>query len=212
MVYIRKKRKKPFFRAAIVLLAAAFLLFAVVRAVNSRLDDFIITLVRTRLSGEITRFINEAIAEVISESGESEIAEAVCDSGGHVRSVKVDSLKLSLLRAKISLAAEGKLASIAKFYVTADFSNVIDDEVLFGKLPIRFTVDVTCANGVQTDVKSEFISAGVNQTNYRLSLTVAASVTADVISSFTVDVSTSVNLVDMLIIGDVPTVMWGSNS
>ena len=209
MVYIRKKRKRLVFRAVIIFLAAAFLLSAVVRAVNAKLDDFIITLARTGLTGEITRFINEAIAEVIADRDASALAEAVCDASGSVRFVRVDSLALSALRANISLAAEKKLSALAKFYVTADLSNVLEDEILFGKLPINFTVDVITAHGVQTDVKSEFISVGINQTNYRLSLTVAASVTADVISSFTVDVYTSVNLVDMLIISDVPTVTWG---
>jgi sporulation protein YunB len=165
--------------------------------------------VRTELAGEITKFINEAVAEALSHSEYGEFAEAVYDSGGRVRSVKVDSLALNMLRADISLRTEEKVSSLEKFYITTDISNIIDDEIFFCRLPITFTVDVIPAGGVETDVKSEFLSAGINQTNYRLSLTVSASVTADVVSAFTVNVSTSVNLVDMLIIGDVPTVVWG---
>jgi len=209
MVYVRKKRKRLVFRAAAIFFALAFLFGAAVRSINMRLDKFIIPLVRTGLTGEITRLINESVAEALSESEGGELASAVYDGGGRVRSVKVESLLLNALRADISLLVAEKLAALEKFYVTTDISNVIDDEIFFCRLPVTFTVDVIPVGGVETDVKSEFVSAGINQTNYRLSLTVAASVTADVVSAFTVDVATSVNLADMLIIGDVPTVVWG---
>lgn len=208
MVYIRKNRKKFVFRGVILLLVFAFLFISAVRAVNIKLDEFIIALARTGLTGEITRIINEAVAEALEGNG-AELATAVYDAGGKLRSVKVDSLALSALRADISLRTAAKLSALEKFYVTTDLSNIVDDEVFLGHLPITFSVDVIPVGGVATDVKSEFSSAGINQTNYRLCLTASACVTADVVSSFTVDVATSVNLVDMLIVGDVPAVVWG---
>jgi hypothetical protein len=112
------------------------------------------------------------------------------------------------MRADVSRRLCEKLGELEKFYVDVDLSNIFEDEVIFGGSHISVTVDIVPTGGVETDVKSEFVSAGINQTNYRLSLLVSASVTADVISSFTVDTYTSVNIVDMLIVGDVPTVMW----
>ena len=209
MVYVRKKRKKLAFRVVVIFFAVFFLFGSALRAVNTRLDDFIITLVRTELTGEITKMINEAVREALLTEGYGELARMSYDSSGRVRSVIVESAAVTLLRADVSLLMAEKLSALEKFYVSTDISNVIDDEVFFCRLPVRFTVDVLPVGAVETDVKSEFLSAGTNQTSYRLCLTVAASITADVVSAFTVDVCTSVNLVDMLIIGDVPTVVWG---
>ena len=209
MVYIRKKRKKLVFRALIMFFALAFLLAAALRAVNTRIDRFIVPLVRTGLKGEMTRLINEAAAEALSEGGFGELASAVYDAGGRVRSVRVDSIALNVFRADISLRTAKKLAALKKFKVEADISNIMDEEVLFGSGSFSVSADVIPVGAVETDVKSEFLSAGINQTNYRLSLTVSASVTADVISAFTVEVCTSIDLANMLIVGDVPTVMWG---
>lgn len=209
MVYIRKKRKKLVFRALIMFFALAFLLAAALRAVNTRIDRFIVPLVRTGLKGEMTRLINEAAAEALSEGGFGELASAVYDAGGRVRSVRVDSIALNVFRADISLRTAKKLAALKKFKVEADISNIMDEEVLFGNGSFSVSADVIPVGAVETDVKSEFLSAGINQTNYRLSLTVSASVTADVISAFTVEVCTSIDLANMLIVGDVPTVMWG---
>ena len=209
MVYVRKKRKKLVFRAFIIIFVVLCLFLSLVRSLNTRLDGFVIDLARTGLTGEITKLINEAVAESLSGGGYGELASAVYDGNGRMRSVSVDSAALSFLRADISVRTAEKLASLEKFYVTTDISNIIDDEIVFCHLPVTFTVDVLRAGGVETDVKSEFVSAGINQTNYRLALKISASITADVVSAFTVEVDTSVNLVDMLIIGDVPTVVWG---
>ncbi|MBQ9745546.1 MAG: hypothetical protein IJW21_01835 [Clostridia bacterium] len=207
MVYIRKNRKKRAFRAFILFFALAFLLFAAVRAVNTRIDAFIIPLARTGLTGEITKIINEAVPECLG--GFSDLVETVYDSGGRLRTMRVDSRGVNLFRAEVSHLVAEKLAALEKIYVDADLSNVFDDEIMASKLNFAFTVDIIFVGGVETDVESEFVSAGINQTNYRMNLMIKASVTADVVSAFTVDVCTSVNIVDMLIVGDVPTVVWG---
>ena len=207
MVYVRKKRKKRVFRAFIILAMLAFLFGTLLRSVNSRIDAFIIPLARTRMTGEITRIINEAVLESLCEGGE--LAEEVCDSGGRLQSVRIDSMAVSLFRADVSQRVAQRLSELETLYVEADLSNVFDDEIMMSRLKFSFNVDILFSGGVETDVKSEFTSAGINQTNYRLILTVAASVTADIVSAFTVDVATSVNIVDMLIVGDVPSVVWG---
>ena len=208
MVYVRKRKKNIFFRVLVLTLAAAVLLGTATRAINKKLDEFIIDLASTGLKNHITKIINEAVAQSMDEGSYGDIVNVTYDSGGRVRSMTVDSIAVNLLRADVSGRVSAKLDEVEKFYVSVDLSNVFDDEVLFGGVSYALKVDVLPTGGLETDVKSEFISAGINQTNYRLNLTVDASVTADVISTFTVDISTSVNIVDMLIVGDVPTVVW----
>ncbi len=208
MVYLRKRKKNMLFRVFVWLIAALVALGTVSRAINKKLDEFIIDLASTGLKNHITKIINEAVAESMSEGGFGEIVNVTHDAGGGVRSMSVDSMAVNLLRADVSRRVAAKLDEVEKFYVSVDLSNVFDDEVLWGGISYAFTVDVLPTGGLSTDVKSELLSAGINQTNYRMNLLVDASITADVISTFTVDISTSVNIVDMLIVGEVPTVMW----
>ena len=209
MVYIRKKRKKLIFRALIIFLALAFLFCTAVRAVNLRLDAFLIPLVRTRLTGEMTKIVNDAVCLCFAKGDYGKLVEAVYDSGGRLRSMSVDSTAVNLFRADVSGCVAAKLSSLEKIYVDADLSNIFDDEIFISKWNFAFNVDIIFVGGVETDVRSEFISAGINQTNYRMNLYIKVSITADVISAFTVELETSVNIVDMLIVGDVPTVVWG---
>lgn len=208
MVYIRKNRKKLAVRIGIAFFALAFLFCTALRAINLKIDGFIIPLARTGITGRITALINEAVTEALYGNEYGELAAAVYDNGGRVRSVRIDSLGLNLFRADVSARVAKKLAALEKIYVDVDISNIIDDEVFLGG-SFSVSADVISYGGVETDVKSEFISAGINQTNYRMSLYIKTCVAADVISSFTVEVETSVNIVDMLIVGDVPAVVWG---
>lgn len=208
MVYIKKNKKKRLFKIAVFVFALAFVFAAALRAVNRKADEYITELARTGLARAVTEMINDAVFESMSEGAYGELAKTTYDAGGRVRSITVDSTAVNIMRADVSRRLCEKLGELEKFYVDVDLSNIFEDEVIFGGSPISVTVDIVPTGGVETDVKSEFVSAGINQTNYRMNLTVDASITADVISSFTVDVSTSINIVDMLIVGDVPTVVW----
>ena len=208
MVYIKKNKKKRLFKIAVFVFALVFICVSALRAVNRKADEYITELARTGLARAVTEMINDAVFESMSEGAYGELAKTAYDAGGRVRSITVDSTAVNIMRADVSRRLCEKLGELEKFYVDVDLSNIFEDEVIFGGSPISVTVDIIPTGGVETDVKSEFVSAGINQTNYRMNLTVDASITADVISSFTVDVSTSINIVDMLIVGDVPTVVW----
>ncbi len=208
MVYLKQRKKSILFRVAVWIVIIMLLLVFCVSAINKRLDGIIIELARTGLKNTITKMINEAVYGSMTEGGYKDIVDIAYDSGGRVRSMTVDSMTVNLLRADVSERVSRALDGLEKFDVEVELSNVFDDEILLGDIPFNFTVDIIPVGGIETDVKSEFVSAGINQTSYRMALTVKTSITADVISAFTVDVSTSVNIVDMLIVGDVPTVCW----
>ena len=196
-------------RILAIALAIFFALSCIISGINAKFDEIIIELARTGIVNAITVMINESIFESMNESGYGDIVSVMYDNEGRVRSMGVDSVKVNLLRADVSCRMAEKLSALKKFYVDVEISNVFDDALILNSCPLTFAVDVIPVGGVDTDVESELVSAGINQTNYRIKLSVYATITADVISAFTVDVSTSVNIVDMLIVGDVPNIMWG---
>ena len=179
-----------------------------VSVINAKIDEIVAELAKTGVRTSITQMINDSVAESMSEGSYSGLVDIVSDNGGKVRSISVDSMKVNLFRADVSRRVSEKLESLEKFYVDIELGNVLDDAFFWNWSSCSFAVDILPTGGVETDVESEFISAGINQTNYRMNLKVNASVTMDVVSAFTVDVSTGVNIVDVVIVGDVPTVCW----
>ncbi|MBE6654111.1 MAG: hypothetical protein E7608_01485 [Ruminococcaceae bacterium] len=210
MVYIRKKKKNIFYRIAAVILAVLMLAVLILRFLNSKLDVIVADMVEEGLKNTITKIINESVAQGMREGDYRDILSVSYSSDGKVRSMVADSVKINLLCADVGARISEKLDELTRFYVEVDVADVLDDVIVLGKFPHTFCADVVPVGGIETDIESEFLSAGINQTNYRLNLKVDVGITAVMlISTATIDVSTSVSIAEMLIVGDVPTVYWG---
>ncbi len=210
MVYIRKKKKNIFYRIAAVILALLLLVLFVLRFLNEKLDVIVADMVEEGLKNTITKIINESVAQSMREGDYKDILSISYSSDGKVRSMTADSVKINLLRADVGARISEKLDALTRFYVEVDVADVLDDVIVLGRFPHTFCADVVPVGGIETDVESEFLSAGINQTNYRLNLKVDVGITAVMlISTSTIDISTSVSIAEMLIVGDVPTVYFG---
>ena len=210
MVYIRKKKKNIFYRIAAAFLAVLMLAVLILRFLNSKLDVIVADMVEEGLKNTITKIINESVAESMRAGEYGNILSVSYSADGKVRSMTADSVKINLLCADVGARISEKLDALTRFYVEVDVADVLDDVIVLGKLPYTFSADVVPIGGIETDIESEFISAGINQTNYRLSLCATVGVTAVMlISTATVDVCTSVSIAEMLIVGEVPTVYLG---
>lgn len=210
MVYIRKKKKNIFCRIAAVIIALLLTVIFVLRFLNQKLDVIVADMVEEGLKNTITKIINESVAQGMREGDYRDILSVSYSSDGKVRSMVADSVKINLLCADVGARISEKLDELTRFYVEVDVADVLDDVIVLGKFPHTFCADVVPVGGIETDIESEFLSAGINQTNYRLNLKVDVGITAVMlISTATIDVSTSVSIAEMLIVGDVPTVYWG---
>ena len=210
MVYIRKKKKNIFYRIAAVIIALLLTVIFVLRFLNQKLDVIVADMVEEGLKNTITKIINESVAQGMREGDYRDILSVSYSSDGKVRSMVADSVKINLLCADVGARISEKLDELTRFYVEVDVADVLDDVIVLGKFPHTFCADVVPVGGIETDIESEFLSAGINQTNYRLNLKVDVGITAVMlISTATIDVSTSVSIAEMLIVGDVPTVYWG---
>ena len=210
MVYVRKKKKNIFYRVAIILLALLLMVVFILRFLNSKLDVIVADMVEEGVKNTITKMINEAVTQSMREGDYKDILSITYTSDGKVQGMVADSIKINLLCADVGARISEKLDAMERFYVEVDVGDVLDDIIIFGGFPYRFSADVVPVGGIETGIESEFLSAGINQTNYRLKMRVKVGVTAIMlITTSTIDISTTVSIAEMLIVGDVPTVYWG---
>jgi sporulation protein YunB len=210
MVYVRKKKKNIFYRVAIILLAILLASVFILRFLNSKLDVIVADMVEEGVKNTITKMINEAVTQSMREGDYKDILSITYTSDGKVQGMVADSIKINLLCADVGARISEKLDALDRFYVEVDVGDVLDDIIIFGGFPYSFSADVVPVGGIETGIESEFLSAGINQTNYRLKMRVKVGVTAIMlITTSTIDISTTVSIAEMLIVGDVPTVYWG---
>lgn len=209
MTCFGRRFKRIMKRVFIVFLALLLLSAVFIRWLNKKLDVIVSDIVSEQLIATITELINESVHESMSQGNYNGIMSLSYSSDGKVRSLSIDSVKVNLLRSDVSKRIYEKLEELAEYDVYVSISNIFDDVIIFGRSNYLFRADIFPVGGIETDVKSEFISAGINQTNYKMNMTVDVGITAVMlISTVTIDVSTSVSVAEMLIVGDVPTVYW----
>lgn len=199
----RKKGKK------ILAVFACVIIFALLSVIylNQKLDPLVCAAATPQLKAEMTRVINEAISEAMT-GYEEKLVSIRYGSDGKILSIETDSAKINLLRALVTEKINEKIKAYGEYSVTISVSNIMDDEIVFGRFPSwRIPASVEPNGSAETTVKSSLVSAGINQSLHKITLSVRVSVTAMLlISTVDVDTETDICIAETVIIGEVPTI------
>ena len=199
----RKKGKKILAVFACVIILA---LLSVIY-LNQKLDPLVCAAATPQLKAEMTRVINEAISEAMT-GYEEKLVSIRYGSDGKILSIETDSTKINLLRALVTEKINEKIKAYGEYSVTISVSNIMDDEIVFGRFPSwRIPASVEPNGSAETTVRSSLVSAGINQSLHKITLSVHVSITAMLlISTVDVDTETDICIAETVIIGEVPTV------
>ncbi len=199
----RKKGKKILAVFACVIILA---LLSVIY-LNQKLDPLVCAAATPQLKAEMTRVINEAISEAMT-GYEEKLVSIRYGSDGKILSIETDSTKINLLRALVTEKINEKIKAYGEYSVTISVSNIMDDEIVFGRFPSwRIPASVEPNGSAETTVRSSLVSAGINQSLHKITLSVRVSITAMLlISTVDVDTETDICIAETVIIGEVPTV------
>ena len=205
----RKKGKK------ILIFLACVMIFAVFSVIylNQKLDPLVCAAATPQIKAEMTRVINEAISEAMT-GYEEKLVSIRYGTDGKILSIETDSTKINLLRALVTEKINEKIKSYSEYTITISFSNIMDDEIVFGRFPSwRIPASVEPNGSAETTVKSSLTSAGINQSLHKITLSVKVRITAMLlISTVDVETDTDICIAETVIIGEVPSVFLGKES
>lgn len=203
--YVRKKSRRK--RAFLFLAAILLFVFSGIIYTNKKLDALVCDAAIPQLQNSLTVMINEAVEAVIS-SYDAEFISVRTGSDGKILSVTANTGEINLLAAKVSAEIAERISAIEEYYVHISLSNIYDDEIIFGRFPnLSIPANITPNGSVERKITSTIESAGINQSLYKIELSLSLKVRAMMLIS-TVDVETYTNvcIAQALIVGDVPSV------
>ncbi|MDE5861972.1 MAG: sporulation protein YunB [Ruminococcus sp.] len=203
-----KYRKRKFtwyriFAVTIVIFMILFVIFAVwidkaVRPVASVQAEHLSLL-------ETNRTVEEAVSEYISTENfsYSDFVTVKYDTSGRVASVEARTQNINKVQSEIALEINSRLEKSVS-YATVPVGSLTGSYFLAGK-GLKIRLRICPAGKADVRLKSEFTSAGNNQTCHRIS----AEVTADIKSSlpiydFSTETSFEFLLAESIIVGEVP--------
>jgi sporulation protein YunB len=198
----RRTKKKALITAAVLVIL--FVMVALILSANMR--PAMTALAEARISSAATHAMNDAILNTMQdEESFSKLVDVRTDESG-VYLIKNDVRLMNLVAASCTQDAQERILQLGEQGVTVPLGTITGISFLSGKGPY-FKVLFTPMGSVKSEFRSETSSSGINQTLYRIYLTLTASVRLVLPGvSETISVSCEAAIHESIIVGDVPQV------
>ena len=196
----RKKRKKKIF--ILIILFIPFLLF---QAFTKLIEPTIMAMCEIRANSIGVSVSNKAVKQVMEEVGyDIELVKLEKDEAGNILALQANVVEMNYIASLIGARTQQMYNELTEAYVKIPIGNFTGNALLAGRGP-SIKVKIVPVGTVGSDFKTEFVSAGINQTRHRVYLQVVSSMRVIApLSSKTIKVVNNVNVSETVLIGDVP--------
>lgn len=160
----------------------------------------------------VTDVVNEAILEDMKSNAcyYSDMVNLDKDKDGQIIAVSVNIEKINNLKSHISLLIQKNFQNLKSKKVLMAFGTLTGWELLNGKGP-RIPIKISASGSVHTDIKSDFLNSGINQTLHRIYILVDTKVSVTMPgASCVTEIDTTVLAAETVIVGKVPNFYGGS--
>jgi len=201
--YVRRRGKRiKAYIAIIVIISILILLFSFI---EKRLRIGMDQISQYRVKSIVTNVIGNAVRENFPEDmNYADIASINRDQYGSITSIETDVAKLNSIFADVSLSVQNRLSDLGDEKISIPLGAVLGETVFAARGP-KINIKIIPIGSVETDFRSEFSSAGINQTRHSIYILLKTEVGVAIpfIEKKTV-VTTSLPVTETVIVGDVP--------
>ncbi|MDO5558581.1 MAG: sporulation protein YunB [Oscillospiraceae bacterium] len=195
-----RKTNIIFFCAAVFVIVLITVIFT-----ERKLRPVMITASQYEAQMQVTDIINECVADIVRDNGigYTYFSSISYDSGGCVALIEANTGNINLFQSESAKIISKRLKK-----------STLNTEIALGTLTgISFmsargpqiNVRLKPSNSVRTKIKSEFYSAGINQTCHRISMVITSDIA--IITPFdtlSTQVSSECILAETIVVGDTP--------
>ena len=171
--------------------------------INIKVRPFVISVTRGYAENVVSNTLNAIIDEAMKEEDYTFI-NVINDASQRVVAVTMNSADTNILMTKISIGLKDRIADMEEIEAQIPLGNFLPYPFLAGlgpKVPVKFLMLANTA----VSAKEEFVSKGINQSLYTLSLHVATDVGIYIPAMYSsVTVENEVPVAQTVIVGSVP--------
>ena len=195
---------KKFFKR--IVLPTLIIFIVLVAILDHQLRPLIKSVSASKASIISTNVINNVVESELSNSNTKyeDIVDIVRDVNGKVISINTNIKTANLLKANIAKKVQDEIANLSTQKIFIPVGTFTGVDLLSGRGP-SVSLQITLSGNVVIQIKSEFSSAGINQTNHKIFLDVSTNVYA-LIPGYpvTTAVQTNILIAETVIVGDIP--------
>ena len=196
---IKRKIRKyvVFFTFTVSVMAAAFIIATEKYIMPAAADICLIQAKET-----VNNIINSAVDEVLKEKSEGGRNILSLETENGTTMIMADTISINLICAEISSSITEKIADMENNIVKVPYGAASGIGIFANSGP---DLEIMPAGDTTVDYETEFTSAGINQTNYKIWLTVNITISlVNPIYDRNISMNRKIMLADTIIKGDLP--------
>lgn len=173
--------------------------------VEVNIKPVIIGLAESRVQAVAVTAMNDTVLATLDDDIKySDLMEVKYDESGNITMIQANTITIDKIASKIAKAVQESISEIGSLGVNVPAGSILGGQLFAGKGPL-IHITVIPTGSVNTQFKSEFTSAGINQTRHRiiLELSTKMKVVAPVGSSG-IEAVTQIPVAETIIVGKVP--------
>lgn len=188
------------------LLLVLFLSSHLISLFNQRFLPIIIEIAQINAQANINRLMNDALADIVRELSleATDFYTGSVDADGNIQSLSANTLLINDICARLAADLSEKLSTTEGQTVSVPIGSLLGIDILANTGP-DYAIELLPRGHTTVDFETAFVSAGINQTNYQIWLTVDARVQiVNPMQETEIAVTRKIPLVNTVINGAVP--------
>ncbi|MBP3284148.1 MAG: sporulation protein YunB [Clostridia bacterium] len=198
-LYYRKRKRKLI---AISALLATF--FLIIYFIVFKFSPLFYVLSKEKVYAHIFEIINQTIYEQMKEIGDDSLIQYQYNTEGEINAVNANVVVMNKLNNEINTEIIQKLSNLENIYVKVPLGSLAGMNFLSGIGP-EIPIKIIPLNTLGTEYRTEFTSAGINQTRHRIYIKVRCEV--NVLSNISSDIQNieiEIPISETILLGNVP--------
>ncbi len=200
---IMTKNKKAKKISAIIIISIITCI-SIVNAINPIFDR----LCRQKAQSVATIITNQESTKIINKYKYEDLVTVERDNNNNIAMVKSNIVPINLLISDVAENVQTKLNENGEDYIEMKMGGLTANKFLSGA-GINIPIKIYLVGNVQTDLRSEFTHAGINQTVHRIYLQVNCNVSVMTpYNNINEEISNQVLIAESIIVGDIPSTYY----
>lgn len=209
MIKIKTKVKK---RLLIFVLIVVFIITAILLYFNKVVNPIILSITESKIASLSTKAVNSAVSEVLVENNLYEDLVTICtNDAGDVVMIQANSVLINKLSRDLARASQTKLDTIGAQGVSIPMGSFTGMPIFIGRGP-EVRLKIMPIGAIQCSFLSEFVQAGINQTNHKIYVNLTATINVVLpVANKQIVSNTQLLICENIIVGKIPEVYLSSS-
>lgn len=195
-----KKKKAYVFTLILVFMALLTYYY-----VEKNIKPTLISICEVKAKVIATRIINDTVrGELKKDALREQILIPTYDNDGRINMIRTDALVMNTISANIANKVQENIVSLSNQKFSIPLGSALDSQLLSNRGPdLNFLI--LHQGSVLVDFVTEFDESGINQTRYKIYITVSVDMRIiSPVTTSTITVKNNVLIAEIVIIGEVP--------